>query len=184
MVKAGLADQALIPKNRESPRVIDGVDLPSYEVARRVYRARDVEPDRIIILEGASESTADDLELLAHHLEKRVDSTVCVVTSAFHTRRTRWTIQERFPDLADRIIVVSAPNPSFDAETWWRSDEGFVSVLSEYVKLMIYWVQYGNGLIWLGGLVITTVVGVCFVRRRLKLSGETNAACHATSMTD
>ncbi|MBI2481166.1 MAG: YdcF family protein [Planctomycetia bacterium] len=161
MMNVGLADTALIPKNIDTPAEIDGLVPPTYEVSRRVYEARGIAAERIIILDGATQSTYDDLVLLARHRDHHPGATAGVVTSAFHTRRTQWTLHARFPEHAGRVLVISAPNPSFDAEAWWRSDVGFVLIIFEHLKAIIYWVQYGTGVFWIVAFVlVTSGVGV------------------------
>ena len=176
MVNLGLADNVLIPKNAASPEEIDGVAAPSCEVARRVYQARGIATDRIVILEGESQTTFDDLVLMARHLDRHPSTTAGVVTNAFHTRRTQWTLWAQFPEHAGRITVISAPNPEFDADTWWRSEVGFLVIISEHLKLLFYWVRYGTGTYWILGLVII-VVGVAtrryiVARRGIAPSGD------------
>lgn len=153
MIKAELAERALIPTNAETLDVADGIEPPSFEITRRIYQSRGIANERIIVLRGATRSTADDLELLAGYLAGTPKVTAAVVTSRFHTRRTCWHIRRGLPEHADRITVISAPNPGFAAETWWLNGEGFRHVLMEYMKLAYYWLRYGDGVYWMGGFV-------------------------------
>jgi uncharacterized SAM-binding protein YcdF (DUF218 family) len=148
LANIGLAKTLLIPSSEPLPDVMDGLAPSSAETARRVYAARGVSDDRVVVQAGNSTSTADDLELLGQYLAAHPNTTVAVVTSGFHTRRTRWTIDVQLADHASQIIVISAPNPKFHNASWWQSRTGFRYVVLEYLKLGYYWLRYGNGILW------------------------------------
>lgn len=68
--------------------------------------------------------------------------------------------------------MFSGPAEAFDNENWWRSEDGFLYVMSEYFKLFYYGLRYG----WLGyelaaGLVILIFFRAWFLRRRQLSSG-------------
>lgn len=46
--------------------------LPTHQISRRVYQARGIAADRIIILEGATPIAFDDLELLMSHVDREL----------------------------------------------------------------------------------------------------------------
>lgn len=152
--RVGLANHLVIPKNADSPEVADGIYPPSFEIARRVYLARGIAANRITILDGVSRTTHDDLQLLNEYLDGRPTESAGVVTSAFHTRRTRWTVKQRCPGNAARIRVFSAPNPGFEERTWWRDADGFRYITTEYLKLIWYWFEFGYGLHWCTGVLL------------------------------
>jgi hypothetical protein len=171
LCNTGFAQIALIPRTKDSPDEASGLVLRNSEVIRRVLRHRGVEEDRIRVLQGASESTAGDLKILAGLLESEPETSLAIVTSAYHTRRTRWTAR-RFmgPQNMGRIIFISAPNPGFDVSSWWRTEEGFRRITTEYVKLLAYWLWYGNGmylcLTLLAIAAVLSVIARLFVRHR------------------
>jgi uncharacterized SAM-binding protein YcdF (DUF218 family) len=160
LANAGLAQTLLIPSGQAMPDAIDGLMPSSAEIAKRIYLTRGVPPERIVVQAEVTTSTVDDLEQLGDYLDRqslnrKTNVTAAVVTSAFHTRRTRWTIDVRLPDHASRIIVVSAPNPRFSNATWWRSRVGFRYVILEYLKLGYYWYRFGNGIYWSGAAMVS-----------------------------
>jgi len=167
MANVGFADKLLIPKTVPSPAVCDGIVPPTFEVTRRIYDVRGISEDRVIVLDGETRSTVNDLDLLGEQLNKHPAATVGIVTNAFHTRRTRWTVRRRLPQHAERITVISAPNPGFEAATWWRSDKGFILVTSEYLKLAYYWFAYGNGVYWITSVAVVGM-GLLTWKRKTK----------------
>ncbi|HEX8424166.1 MAG TPA: YdcF family protein [Pyrinomonadaceae bacterium] len=91
-------------------------------------------------------STYDEaVRLRAYAAERRLRS-VLVVTSAYHSRRARWTMRRVFRDSGVRVSVApvgtggAAETPS--AANWWLSARGWRSVAPEYPKLVYYWLRY------------------------------------------
>ncbi|MEX1026838.1 MAG: ElyC/SanA/YdcF family protein [Candidatus Paceibacterota bacterium] len=164
-VRTELAEAMLINQNEASPDVEDGVAPPTHEIIRGVAEVRELDSSQIEMLDGASTSTADDLDQLDAYMNEHPDATVAVVTSEFHTRRTRWTIRHRYPDWSDRIVMVAAPNPGFETPRWWWTDTGRRLIVSEYLKLGYYHLRYGNGR-WVVGAAVVVVVALLAVRRR------------------
>jgi hypothetical protein len=76
--------------------------------------------------------------------------------------------------LADRhveITTVSAPTEGFNYATWWRNEDGFLFVVSEYFKLFFYALRYG----WLGYEIavffaLALILRTWFWRRRKPVS--------------
>ena len=147
--------------------VADGIRPPTHEIIRRVLVLRGVPQDRIQVLSGSTQSTSDDCGLFGQYLTTHETARIALVTSSYHTRRTRLTVQTRLTEHATRIDIISAPNPSFEADSWWSTEDGFNAVTSEYVKLAAYWMLYGRGVYWLLGVVGAWVSGV-LIRRAAK----------------
>jgi uncharacterized SAM-binding protein YcdF (DUF218 family) len=118
LVNAGFAKRAIIVRNEISPDEEDGIVPPSWAIAKRVYLARGVPEEKIVVLGGQSNSTLADMEVLTDFLSKHPHARVAIVTSAFHTRRARWTLSRRLGNEMKRISFVSSPNPGFRAEEW------------------------------------------------------------------
>jgi uncharacterized SAM-binding protein YcdF (DUF218 family) len=169
-VNVGLADRVLLTDTVLGPDVEDGIRPPSAELNRRVLAHRGVPEHKIVQLEVGSSSTADEAGALARYLSAHPGERVAVVTNALHTRRARWTFARRLGEKIDRVSYVSAPNPGFEAEDWWKSEAGLWAVTSEYTKLAYYWLRYGHGLVWCGGGVVTAIA-IVVVGRRCRVRG-------------
>lgn len=142
MVRTGLADQVAVVMTAPDVDVLEQVHDAKHVMITRIYKARGVPSERIVVFPGATTSTVDELEQLATYLRQHPQTEAGVVTSAYHTRRTAWTIRRMLPDLVDRIRVFSAPNPGTLNTRWWRTPEGLQTVTSEYAKLLVYMVRY------------------------------------------
>lgn len=137
MVRTGLARGILIPENQIGPEVIDGALVPSHEVIRRVLRLRGVPPESIQLLKGATANTQDDVAVLVRFLKQQPSQRVAVVTSGYHTRRSRLLLNRATRISTEYVVFISAPVDEFQVNRWWKSEAGFLAITSEYVKLAV-----------------------------------------------
>lgn len=61
-----------------------------------------------------------------------------VVTSNYHTRRSRLAFNKVFRGTDVRILISPCPGGSFTPGEWWKSRELIKSVFLEYTKLLYY----------------------------------------------
>lgn len=171
LVNAGLARKVLIPSTRVSADEKDGISPPTSEIVRRILLHRGISKETIISLKSANRTTFDDARVLAGYLESEPQDTVIVITNAFHTRRTRYIFREVLGRKADRLRFIAAPNPGFADDNWWQQRSGIRIVLSENIKLLFYFLRYGDLLVWcVCGSVLLT--GGLIVRNRLMRHGR------------
>jgi len=166
IVNAGLAPRALVPKVERSPSVLEGVTVASDEQIRRVLLARGVPDDKIVLLEGNSTSTVHDLESFRRILDRAEIRKVLVVTSHYHTRRSRMLFARQLGDRIDRVLFVSAPTDDYRLDNWWKTQEGFRDISTEYLKLIYYWFRGGLGVYWLVAAVGVAVLVLWRHRRK------------------
>lgn len=171
LIKAGLASEALIVPTKELPPSDQQdsptrISPPSHELSRLVMIHQGVAADKIRILDGQCTSTFDEVELMFQYLNKLSDdsATVSVVTSNFHTRRTRWTCSRVFGEQMNRLRFVAAPTEGFDETNWWRVEDGFMTYGTEFLKFGFYAFRYGKGL-WVCGAAIA-LVSIAILSRR------------------
>ncbi|WP_197453491.1 YdcF family protein [Caulifigura coniformis] len=155
LVNAGLADDILLPRNHASPSVEDGLASPVHEIAAKAISRRGVSLDRFQVLSMKSDGTIEDAMAAREVLDQEPDARVAVVTSFYHTRRARMSFRAIYGPRADQFLYVSAPVVDFNAANWWKTDTGMQLIVTELVKVAIYWVSYGPGRYWLlSGLVL------------------------------
>jgi uncharacterized SAM-binding protein YcdF (DUF218 family) len=142
--------------------------LDSDAAARRILTTVGVPDDRIVVLDGPCVSTFDEAQSLERMLATHPDATVAVVTSDYHTRRSRWVFRHVLGDRADHLQFISVPTDYFNAENWWRVEEGFASYSKEILKLPFYYIRYGWGLVWIL-LISLTIVGLGIGRRMRRI---------------
>jgi uncharacterized SAM-binding protein YcdF (DUF218 family) len=97
-----------------------------------------VPADSIIILPGDATSTQMETIIIREYLANDPDiDTICVVSSAPHTRRASMIFISAFRKAGMQVQVISSPSSytNFDADKWWKSREGIQTVLLEYMKI-------------------------------------------------
>jgi uncharacterized SAM-binding protein YcdF (DUF218 family) len=91
-------------------------------------------------------STYDEAALLRRHADERGLRSLLVVTSAYHTRRARWSLRRAFAgsDAAVGVEPVVGGEQSPRPALWWLSPRGWDAVAGEYVKLLYYRLHYAG----------------------------------------
>ena len=165
LVEEGWARRVLVAKSAPNPFTTDKILPPPHEVNRGILVNRGVPADNVIILPGAAETTFDEAQALATFLKDRPGARVIVVTSDYHSRRSRWIFQRTLAGRSDVLSFVSAPTDYVDMDQWWREQWGMKIVPVEYLKLAFYLVRYGYFLRWLAACGFLAVVAF-WIRRR------------------
>jgi len=121
-----------------------GVSLPrDAELAASVGVQLGVPEETFIILPGDARSTQDEALIVTRYLKEQqpeVDK-VIVVSSKFHSKRSaklfRWALAGSGQD----VTVLSCPTPydTFNAAAWWHSREDAKRVVTEYSKLVNFY---------------------------------------------
>lgn len=175
LVNVGLADKALVLGTVATPSVEDEITLPSDEVTKLVLKRRGVPESQILVLHGDSDSTFSDAEIIDDFLQGQPDITIAVVTSAFHTRRARWTFRRVLGKRADQLYFVAAPTENLNPDAWWTCEKGVRIYLGEYGKFFLYLIRYGDLRAW--GVLMTSILLVpAFLYWRRHRSSSQGAA--------
>src|SRR5262249_61815843 len=116
-----------------------GVRLPEdSELARQALIALGVPSSAIRTLGRRTFSTVSEARTIARFVCKRHLRDVVAVTSPWHTRRARLILAQTLgPDV--RLAVRPAPAATFPADRWWTNRRAAKDVLTEYEKLVLYW---------------------------------------------
>lgn len=115
-----------------------------YELAARELQQRGVPESKILVVSdialGTYEESLGVRDYAAAHQLKRL----LVVTSAYHTRRTLWSLRHACEGSGIEIGIDSPP-PGWQTPApsrWWWRRWGWKVVAGEYVKLIYYWMRY------------------------------------------
>jgi len=103
-----------------------------------------VPPEKIEIVPGVVSGTYDEMiHIRDYAVEHRLRS-ILIVTSSYHSRRARWTLEQVFrgSDLATGLDWAAPGEQSPQPSTWWMHTLGWRIVPLEYVKLIYYWLRY------------------------------------------
>jgi uncharacterized SAM-binding protein YcdF (DUF218 family) len=161
----GKAARVLITSVNDSQ---PGLGPSVHEVSRQILTRCGVPDARIDFLDSRCDSTFDEAKALEQFMTSHPEATFSVVTSDYHTRRSRWVLHNVLGSRMSQVRLVSARTDAFNATNWWRNEEGFVLYLAELLKSVFYFFCYGHGLAWVGAIVGLCSIGWCLRYRRWK----------------
>ena len=144
MYKQGLAPVILIARSENTPTVDLGLVPNDTDLSVGVMEKLGVPAEKIIVLPfpGGVTSTFDEASALKQYVETHQAYRIILVTSAFHTRRARWTFEKVLAGLPVTLEMVAVPYDGFDQTNWWKNETGLITLNNEYIKLFYYLFKY------------------------------------------
>ncbi|MGH7555762.1 MAG: YdcF family protein [Longimicrobiales bacterium] len=136
LYKAGLAPRIVIPQPEDSPSH-DLLVVPNVtDVAVVLLQKLGVPDSAIVVLRipGGSTSTVQDARLFRDYVTRNDVRRAIVVTSMFHSRRTRWAIRKALGDMAVEVMMAPADDSRFNERNWWTVEAGILAYVEEYLK--------------------------------------------------
>jgi uncharacterized SAM-binding protein YcdF (DUF218 family) len=118
-------------------------ELESHEKCLAILVFYKVPLTAVVVLEGYNESTVAEARKLMPYLKLRRMQRLLVVTSNFHTRRTRMLFRRVFRETGIRVLVQATPPDNyFNPRDWWTRRRDIKTLLWEYQKLLFYALRY------------------------------------------
>lgn len=138
LVQAGHAPRAVFTGSPPNELMqVFGIDSSEAGLGMRVAELSGLDRARMEPLaEGTS--TAEEAAAVRAHAASHGADTIIVVTTEFHSRRVRQVFRKAFRGGSTVVIVRAARSRRYDADHWWRSEEGMIMVNNEYMKLVYY----------------------------------------------
>jgi uncharacterized SAM-binding protein YcdF (DUF218 family) len=96
---------------------------------------RGVPKDKIVRLTHDAGSTEEEAEALKKLVKERKWKSVIVVTSNYHTRRTRYIFHKVFPQGVE-VRVASARDGDFDPQHWWEKRKSIKELTHEFAGML------------------------------------------------
>lgn len=145
---AGWAPRVVIVKGarREEATALKELGIAvteGWEFSRQVLLRQGVPLSAISVADGEAEGTLEELQAVSRSL-KRSEAPVILVTSKYHTRRTRLTWHYVTEGRSQPIVRAAAKDP-FDPTRWWRERRFVLSVVREYLGLANYYAGFPVG---------------------------------------
>jgi uncharacterized SAM-binding protein YcdF (DUF218 family) len=110
-------------------------------IAAQLAVEQGVPSDAIHLL--ATTSTWEDGQAIAALAEERQVRSILVVTDWTHSRRALSVVRAHLAESEINVYYVPSTNSLYDPDNWWRHKLGRTEVLSELVKIGVYWWRYG-----------------------------------------
>ena len=128
LARAGYAPKVLV----SSPTLLYGVPEGELAIRHAISRGLDAAYFDLVPVRGNS-TRSEAVELLAEARRRRARK-LLIVTSNFHTRRSRGIYEDLRGDL--EIHVTAAAHPFFQPDQWWKTRESRKTWLLEFTKLV------------------------------------------------
>jgi uncharacterized SAM-binding protein YcdF (DUF218 family) len=138
LFRGRLAPRIVLAVSRTSP----SADLNETERCRNALLRGGVPAGAIEVLRGIGTSTHPEACLVRDHARERGLRSVLVVTTAFHSARSRWVFQKVLRGMGVDIHMAAADHPEFDEENRFRRDEGLQRDFNETFKTIDYRLDY------------------------------------------
>jgi len=95
-------------------------------------------PDSAIKIVNHGTSTKEEIDLLAKFCVTNDINELMIITSAFHTRRVRYTSQKIFEDANVKVNLQGAANKYYNQNNWWTLEGGLIACNNEWIKYLFY----------------------------------------------
>ena len=106
---------------------------------QRDLEARGVPHQAIIPYAHKATDTLEELRDICGFAEQHGWKRVMIVTSNYHTRRTRYLCDHIFPSDI-HVLVVAAPDHAYDPDSWWKTRLGVKTFFHEFVGIIVaFW---------------------------------------------
>jgi uncharacterized SAM-binding protein YcdF (DUF218 family) len=124
-----------------APRVVaSGRYLRPYasiaELEEHDLEDRGVPAANVIRFTQKAENTRDETAALAQLISSRGWKRILLVTSNYHTRRSRYLAERQFPP-GTTLRVVAAPDSDYDPQGWWHTRKGLKIFAHEFVGMAV-----------------------------------------------
>ncbi len=144
LFEQGLAPRIVVARAEDSPAAELGLYPNISDVTVEILQELGVPGENITLLhvEGGATSTRDEAIILRGYLEGHSFERIILVTSAFHTRRSRWIFERELALPGISLRLAAAPHRKYDVTTWWQVETGLIDFTNEYIKLGYYVLRY------------------------------------------
>jgi len=112
------------------------------QLALIMCRRSGVPDEDLVRIPAPVTSTRDEARLYRDYAEKNGLKSLIVVTTAFHTRRSRWIFERVFAGSGIRLSYAAAYEAHINERNWYTTDEGLVVYFSETLKTLYYYLRY------------------------------------------
>ena len=122
-----------------------GIRLPSGgQIARDAMIQLGLPTDAVQIMPGNLDNTAQEAEACHAFARAAGWRRVIVVTSRYHTRRTRFAFRREFRNSPITVLVRASRHDESDPPRWWQHRADIRFVTSELQKLILYGFGLGS----------------------------------------
>jgi len=144
LYKQGLAPEMMLAIPDEISSKSPGYDglVKETRIYKAVLELREVPMEKVSWSDQVFYSTyGEGLYIEDWLLEQGYDSAI-VVTGYFQARRALFTMNHIFEDHPEiDIMIAPSETENFDADNWWKNENGLIYVENEYMKFLYYYLK-------------------------------------------
>jgi uncharacterized SAM-binding protein YcdF (DUF218 family) len=127
----------------DAPRVVaSGRFLRPYATVADLMlhdlKERGVPENAIVRFPHHAANTQEEAAEIAHLIHERGWKKILLVTSNYHTRRSRYIFERVLPP-GTTLLVVSAPDTNYNPDRWWESHQGRSIFFHEFAGMLSAW---------------------------------------------
>ncbi|MDP1797024.1 MAG: YdcF family protein [Planctomycetaceae bacterium] len=139
LYRSGRVSQILLP-NLTSDVPIRCKPLTENELVQAVLLQEGVPMTAVTLIDGAPQSTEEEMAALARFLREQPACSVALITHDYHSRRCerlfRRELELRGLQKTCGISVISVPTDGYSAKNWWCTEEGLLNYGLEFAKTL------------------------------------------------
>ena len=140
LYKQGYAENIMVCSDTISLNLAK-VHLDWEEIIREAVRREGI-PERDLLIVGIVTSTYDEACLTKNIMLKKNFKSAIVVSSPYHMRRVRMIFEKIYKGSGISLYYSPVEESKFQVEKWWTREGELVTVVNEYIKLVLYWIKY------------------------------------------
>jgi uncharacterized SAM-binding protein YcdF (DUF218 family) len=103
-----------------------------------------ISEEYVIVAKEVATSTYEEAQAVAAEMRYYGIGSCAVVTDAFHSRRTKIIFTDAFRGSGLKIFIHPIEGQWYRGIDWWTHPEGWQVMISEWIKLIGYWVGVGR----------------------------------------
>jgi len=140
--KAGFTD-TLVCTGENIPHDFKALGLEMFEseITEKNMLRHGVPQGNVILIKKGT-STQEESDIILEFCKSRNSKQAIIISTDFHTRRVTQVFKKKFADSGIEVIVHAAPSSNYDAQNWWKDENGLIALNNEYIKQLYYLLKY------------------------------------------
>ena len=141
LYKRGYASHIMITVDSSTSLKFANVHLDWRDIIREAARQEEIPEPALLIVDGVT-STYDEACFTQNEMLKKGFKSAIVVSSPYHMRRVRMIFEKVYKRSEISLCYSPVEESWFQVEKWWTREGELVTVINEYIKLVLYRLKY------------------------------------------
>lgn len=121
---------------------VPGIRTTYSDLVRREAVWQGVPAERFLVTEQLAATTYDEAVAVRSLAQKYGWNTIIIVTSPYHTRRSRMIFRDVLVGTNIDVAVRPVPQHWYQSDTWWQHPPSLRATWTEYLKLLMHSIGY------------------------------------------